>query len=117
MKVTKEQGLHITLAGMIAFLPLLPIMWFIGKPIISTALAGDIQQAVQQQAQPIKNAFVALLVRDINKIKKEMAGLRFRQRQGTDWTVEDAEYLADLEIEVAALQEAKVALEVVVNTS
>lgn len=117
MKVTKEQGLHITLAGAIAFLPLLPIMWFIGKPVISTALAEDIKQAAQEQAQPIKNAFVALLVRDINKLKKEMAGLRFRQRQGTDWTSDDAEYLADLEIELAALQEAKVALEVVVNTS
>jgi len=117
MKVTKEQGLHITMAGVIAFLPLLPIMWFIGKPVISTALAEDIKQAAQEQAVPIKNAFVALLVRDINKLKKEMAGLRFRQRQGTDWTADDAEYLADLEIELAALQEAKVALEVVVNTS
>ena len=49
MKVTKEQGLHITLAGIVAFLPLLPIMWFIGKPVISTALAEDIKSAAQEQ--------------------------------------------------------------------
>ena len=116
MKVTKEQGLHITLAGVVAFLPLLPIMWFIGKPVISTALAEDIKSAAQQQAQPIKNAFVALLVRDINATRKEIAALKFRQRQDTDWTVDGAEYLADLEIELEALREAKVALEVE-NTS
>jgi len=117
MKVTKEQGLHITLAGIVAFLPLLPIMWFIGKPVISTALAEDIKSAAQEQAQPIKNAFVALLVRDINATRKDIAGLKFRQRQADNWTAEDAAYLADLEIQLDALEEAKVALEVTVGTT
>jgi len=51
-----------------------------------------------------------LLQRDINATKKEMAALRFRQRQDDNWTVDDAEYLADLEIQLDALEMAKAEL-------
>ena len=74
-------------------------------------MAEDIEQTVQASVEPINNAFVALLQRDINATKKDIAALKFRQRQDTDWTPEDAIYLADLEIQLDALEEAKEALQ------
>jgi len=97
-----------TLASTVSSLVVLvPVLWFIGKPLITEALADDMKQVVQTESVPIKGAFTVLLDRDINKLRKEIAALRFRQRQGQDWTAEDAEYLADLEIEIEALREAK----------
>lgn len=85
----------------------IPVLWYIGKPLISEALAEDFKQIAQENAQPIKSAFSVLLTRDINSLRKDIAGLKFRQRQDTDWTADDAEWLADLEIELEALKEAK----------
>ncbi len=89
----------------------IPVLWYVGKPLISDALAEDFKQIAQEQAQPIKSAFSVLLTRDINSLRKEIAALKFRQRQGTDWVQDDAAYLTDLEIELEALQEAKEALQ------
>jgi hypothetical protein len=89
----------------------IPVLWYVGKPLISSALAEDFKEIAQQQAQPIKSAFSVLLTRDINSLRKEIAALKFRQRQDTDWTSDDAEYLTDLEIELEALKEAKEQLE------
>ena len=97
-----------TLASTVSSLVVLvPVLWFIGKPLITDALADDMKQVVQTESVPIKGAFTVLLDRDINALRKEIAALKFRQRQGTDWTADDAEYLADLEIEIEALREAK----------
>ncbi len=85
----------------------IPVLWYVGKPLISEALAEDFKQIAQEQAQPIRSAFSVLLTRDINSLRKEIAALKFRQRQDEDWTEDDAEYLADLQIEVEALAEAK----------
>lgn len=109
-KVTKEQGIRIGINQIITYATLMPILWFIGQPILVSALADDIKTMVQQQVEPMNNAFVALLQRDVNKVRKEIAGLRFRQRRADNWTSEDAVYLADLEIELEALREAMDAL-------
>jgi len=89
----------------------IPVLWYVGKPLLSEALAEDFKGIAQAQAEPIKSAFSVLLTRDINSLRKEIAALKFRQRQDTDWTEDDAEYLADLEIELEALREAKTKLE------
>jgi hypothetical protein len=108
----KEAGIRIGVNQLVTYLTLIPIFWFILQPLIITALAEDIKEIVAQQTEPINNAFVALLQRDINATRKEMAALRFRQRDDdTDWTEDDAEYLADLEIQLDALEEAKSALQ------
>ena len=115
MKVTKDQGINISLAAVLSWLPLIPVFWFLVKPVlvtaVSEAVAGDIQQQVASEVEPINNAFVALLQRDINSTKKEIATLEFRERQGDDWTEEDAAMLADMEIQLDALKEAKDALQ------
>jgi len=116
----KEAGIRIGVNQIITYAGLVPIFWFIIQPILVNALAEEMQQSIEQtvakQVDPINSAFVALLQRDINATKKDIAALKFRQRQDEDWTAVDAEYLADLEIQLAALEEAKAAL-IADNTS
>ncbi len=108
----KEQSKAISLSAAITWIPLIPLLWFVGKPLIAESLAEDIKQTVQAEVAPINNAFVALLQRDINATRKDIAALKFRQRSNDEWTQDDAEYLADLEIQLDALEEAKSALQV-----
>ena len=116
----KERGIRIGVNQIVTYATLVPIFWFIAQPILVKALAEEMNQTIEQtvskQVEPINDAFVALLQRDINATKKDIAALKFRQRQDEDWTVDDAEYLADLEIQLAALEEAKEAL-IADNTS
>ncbi len=111
-KVTKEQGMRIGINQIITYGTLIPLLWFVFQPILVSAMADDIKAAVQQQLEPMNNAFVALLQRDVNKVRKDIAALKFRQRNDDGWTSEDAVYLADLEIELEALREAMAALKV-----
>lgn len=111
MATAKERGIRIGINQIVTYATLVPIFWFIAQPLIVAALAEDIQKTVANQVEPINNAFIALLQRDINATKKDIAALRFRQRTHQDWTQEDAEYLAELEIQVEALEEAKAALQ------
>lgn len=103
----KEQGIRIGINQLVTYLTLIPIFWFILQPLILNSMAEDIKGIVAEQSEPINNAFVALLQRDINATRKEIAALKFRQRTDDNWVEEDALYLADLEIELAALEEAK----------
>ncbi len=112
---TKERGIRLGINQIVTYAGLVPIFWFIIQPILVDALAEEMQESIKQtvaaEVSPINNAFVALLQRDINATKKDIAALEFRERQGTDWTSEDAAYLADLEIQLDALEEAKSALQ------
>ena len=112
---TKERGIRLGINQIVTYAGLVPIVWFIIQPILVDALAEEMQESIKQtvaaEVSPINNAFVALLQRDINATKKDIAALEFRERQGTDWTSEDAAYLADLEIQLDALEEAKSALQ------
>lgn len=112
MATVKEKGIHIGINQLVTYVTLIPIFWFVFQPLIISAMAEDIKGIVADQTAPINNAFVALLQRDINTTRKEIAALKFRERQNNDWTEDDAEYLADLEIQLDALEEAKAALQV-----
>jgi hypothetical protein len=111
----KERGIRLGINQIVTYATLVPIFWFVAQPILVSALAEEMQESIKEtvatQVDPINNAFVALLQRDINATRKDIAALRFRQRQDEDWTVEDAEYLADLEIQLDTLEEAKAALQ------
>jgi len=115
MSTVKERGIRIGVNQLVTYAGLVPIFWFIIQPILVNALAEEMQDVVKETVQasvdPINNAFVALLQRDINATKKDIAGLKFRQRRQDEWTSDDALYLADLEIQLAALEEAKEALQ------
>jgi hypothetical protein len=111
----KERGIRIGVNQLVTYASLVPIFWFIVQPVLVDALAEEMQESIKQtvsaEVAPINNAFVALLQRDINATRKDIAALKFRQRQDEDWTVDDAEYLADLEIQLDTLEEAKAALQ------
>ncbi len=111
MNTVKERGIRIGINQLVTYATLIPIFWFIVQPLLVSAMAEDIKEIVAEQTEPINNAFVALLQRDINATRKEIAALKFRQRNDEEWGEEDALYLADLEIQLAALEEAKVALQ------
>lgn len=110
----KEAAGRIGVNQIITYVGLVPIFWFIIQPILVDALAEDIKQTVQTEVAPINNAFVALLQRDINATVKDIAAMEFRRDNPPqeDWTAADAQDLADLKIGLAALEEAKTALQV-----
>jgi sensor domain CHASE-containing protein len=111
----KERGIRLGINQIVTYAGLVPIFWFIVQPIIVDALAEEMQEKIKQtvaaEVAPINNAFVALLQREINVTRKDIAALEFRERQADDWTSEDAAYLADLEIQLDALEEAKAFLQ------
>ena len=106
----QEQSKVIGVQTLVTWIPLVPILWFVVQPIlvtsVSEAMAEDIQQTVKQSVEPVNNAFQVLLILNINEIRKEIAALEFRQRAADDWTAEDADNLADLNIELEALRDA-----------
>lgn len=110
-KKLKERGIRIGINQLVTYLTLIPIFWFVLQPLLVKAMAEDIKEIVAEQTEPINNAFVALLQRDINATRKEIAALKFRERSDDEWNEDDAEYLADLEIQLDALEEAKEALQ------
>ena len=112
---TKDRGIRMGVNQLITYATLVPIFWFVIQPILVDALAEEMQESIKQtvaaEVAPLNGAFIALLQRDINVTKKEIAGLKFRQRRNDKWTSEDALSLADKEIELTALSEAKAALQ------
>ncbi len=108
----KERGIRIGINQLVTYATLLPIFWFVLQPLLVDAMAEDIKEIVAQQIEPINNGFVVLIQRDINATRRDIAALKFQQRtDNEDWTQDDALYLADLEIQLAALEEAKEALQ------
>ncbi len=115
MPSTKEHGWNISSSVLISWITIGGAAWLFAKPIlvnaVSDAMGEEIQQAVSASVNPINSAFVALLQRDINMTRKEIAALKFRQRKAVGWTADDAISLTEMEIELDALLGAKAALE------
>ena len=113
----KEAAGRIGVNQIVTYAGLVPIFWFILQPILVDALAEEMQESIKQtvatQVDPINNAFVALLQRDINSTVRDIAAMEFRRDNPPldDWTATDAQNLADLKIGLAALEEAKTALQ------
>jgi len=109
---TKERSVSISLAAVVSWLPLIPVFWFVVKPLlvtaVSEAVADDVKTQVQEGVKPINSAFKLLLQSDINKLKRDIALLEFREEHNPDdWGEEAAILLSDKKIELRALEEAK----------
>ncbi|KKL12155.1 hypothetical protein LCGC14_2538580, partial [marine sediment metagenome] len=105
--ITKREGIHISLAAVLAWIPLIPVFWFIAKPVligaVSDAVADDIQTQVKAEVKPLNSAFKVLLKNDIDNNRKQIAALEFkRDRHSDNWTEGDASLLIDLKIELDA---------------
>ena len=112
MTTIKEQGLNISLAAILSWIPLVPIMWFVVQPIlvtaVSEAMADEIQIKIETSVKPLNTAFMVLIRSDITEVRKEIAAMKFRRDNPPvdDWTDRDAEDLVDLELEFEGLNEA-----------
>ena len=111
MKITKEQGVQISIATLAAWIPVIPVLWFVVKPIlvtaVSTAMASDIQGQIKQEVAPINSAFSILIKRDIKLLRKEIAGMEWRRdNDRSNWTATDADDLVDLKIDLEAAKAA-----------
>ena len=73
-------------------------------------MAGEIQEEVKEGIAPIGDAFSVLLQLEVSHLRKEIAALEFRQRQGDNWTADDAETLIELELELEAMTQALASL-------
>ena len=100
------------MAAVLAWIPLIPVFWFIVKPIlvtgVSEAMASDVAQQIQKEAAPIKNAFSVLILRDISYLRKEIAAMEFRRDNPPvdDWTAQDAQDLVELRLELESMRSA-----------
>lgn len=112
MRITKAQGFRMTVAAVLSYLPLIPVFWFLVKPVlivaVSEAVAGDIKAQVDASVAPINSAFKILLQRDIDGKKREIAALENkRQFHTSEWTTRDAEDLVNCRIDLESLIAAK----------
>lgn len=109
----REISVSTILSTIASLAVVLPVLWYVGRPLISESLAEDFKTIAQEQAQPLKSAFSVLLTRDINYLRKEITAMEFRRDNppADDWTAEDAEVLTELDIELEALNEARDLLE------
>lgn len=108
----KQHGINISLSTLATLFPVLAVLWFFVQPALIDAIAADLDEMIVTKQAPMQSAFKALLVSDINKIKRRMAKLRFvRDHHPEEWTEDDSEELTLLQIELEALIEAKEELE------
>ena len=101
----KKQGVS---AALLVWLPLIPIFWFVAKPLVSNALAEDITSSAQQAVAPIKGAFVTLLDREIRELTFDISKLEFAKVNDEEWSAFNQQDLTNLKL---ALEEAKEAKE------
>lgn len=113
-RITKEHGYRMSLTVLISYLPLIPIFWFLVKPVlinaVSVAVADDIHTEVKSQVAPLNQAFIALTRRNISETRKDIARQEFRKSNDPNWTVRDAEILVELREDLEAQREALSAL-------
>jgi mono/diheme cytochrome c family protein len=109
MPTAKTHGLNVSLSTIATLVAIIPAFWFVGKPAIVESMASEIEEVAEQKQAPMKNAFKVLLQAEITSLRKEIAKLETHQGD-EDWAEDDAEYLAELEMELEALKEAKAEL-------
>ena len=107
----RDRTVDVSIGSLVSMLALGSMLWFIIQPLmilqISSALAEDFEEQIATAQEPIQTAFKVLLLSDINRLKRSIARLEYREEHESDgWTVNDATRLADYRIELEAFIEA-----------
>lgn len=107
----KDHGWNVSISSLLSIGALGSMMWFILQPVmvsqISSAMAQELEDTVEEKTAPIQSAFKVLLLSDINRLKRNISTLEFKEEhKPEEWTEKDAIRLADYEIELEAFQEA-----------
>ena len=95
----------------------MPILWFIGKPIlvsaVSDAMAEEIEDQVKAGVAPLNGAFIAIIQNNIDNLIREIARMEFRRDNppAGDWVSEDSQDLAQRRIDLSAQEAALEALQ------
>lgn len=109
-RISKDQGINISLSTIASLCVIVPALWFIVLPIltssVSEALGEEISDQITEEVAPIKGAFNVLLLRDMTNLRREIADLEFRRDNPPpdDWTAQDAQELVNLRLELESLQ-------------
>ena len=107
----KDHGVNVSISSLVSIGTLGAMMWFILQPVmvsqISTAMADQIEDKIEEKTKPITGAFKVLLLADINRLKRNIAKLEYKEEHEPDeWDEADATRLADYKIELDAFKEA-----------
>lgn len=110
-----NRGVNITLSALLAWLPAIPMFWYVIQPVlvnsVSAAMTGEIKIQVQEEVLPMQQAFIVLIRRDIASLRRQIAELEYqRDNQASEWRAEDAKNLVDLYLELESSQTALKAL-------
>lgn len=119
MQVSKESKLSITYSTIAAWITIVPAVWFMAKPVMTAAVAEELKEQIKQQMQeevrPLSASFAVMLRRSIRELRREIIALEFQMQEAREgrgsWTLEDAQNLADLRVELRSNEEALRALE------
>lgn len=103
MKIHGETLRTLT-SSLVSLVVILPALWFVMKPLISDALAEDIEQTVKQEIQPLNSAFVALLEANVANVRRRISRLEYKRDHPPpgDYTEQDADDLVNLQIELTS---------------
>lgn len=105
---TKEQLKNHGISSLVlTWLPLIPIFFFIAKPLIVDALAEDLTSSVQQQVAPIKGAFITLIDREIRDLTFQVSKMEFAKENDEEWNAFNEQELTNLKLALAEAKEAK----------
>ncbi len=107
----KDHGMNISISTIATLIPVFAGVWFVMQPLmvaqISTAMAQELEDKIEDKTAPIQSAFRVLLLSDINRLKRNIAKLEHkRDRESESYTESDAVRLADYKIELDAYDEA-----------
>ena len=119
MQVSREHKLSITYSTIAAWITIVPAVWFMAKPVMTAAVAEELKEQIKQQMQeevrPLSASFAVMLRRSIRELRREIIALEFQMQEAREgrgsWTLEDAQNLADLRVELRSNEEALRALE------
>lgn len=109
--LVRRHGITISIATLLAWLPLAPAFWVYVKPVlvqaVSEALADDIQRQVQAEVRPLNTAFRTILKKQIDRLRVDIRVMESqRDRDRESWTDVDARRLEDKQIELEDLRAA-----------
>lgn len=112
----KRHTTNVSLATLGAWLTIFPALWFFGRPVMEQAVveavADEIKDEVQSGVKPVRDAFAALMKRDVEKIRREIASMEFRkENDSSNWTEIDNRRLENLRIDLDAAKLALAELE------
>jgi len=112
IKVSKEQGISIGYSTVLAWITIVPAVWFVSKPFVLDAVAQDLSGHIKRETKPLTDAFKVLLQRDIAELRRQITAMEYTRDQDlASWSLEEAQELNRLRLTLRGHERALEALE------